>query len=75
MTKEEAIAVLQKIKPIPRRADGKSTTHILESIALDMAINALKMVEIWEGYHGQVVAPRGTFEEIYNDVEDDENDI
>lgn len=42
MTREEAITVLQKIKPTPHRADGKSTTHILETIALDMAIEALK---------------------------------
>ena len=42
MTKEVAIAVLQRIKPIPSRADGKSTTHILETIALDMAIKALE---------------------------------
>ena len=51
MTNEEAIAVLQKIKPTPRRADGKSTNHLLETIALDMAIKALNqeskpMVEI-----------------------------
>ena len=42
MTREEAIAVLQKIKPIPCRADNKSLTHILQTIALDMAIKALK---------------------------------
>ena len=42
MTREEAIAVLQIIKPAPRRADGKSTTHTLETMALDMAIEALK---------------------------------
>lgn len=42
MTNEEAIVVLQKIKPIPHRGDSKSTTHILETIALDMAIKALE---------------------------------
>ena len=42
MTREEAIVVLQKIKPIPHRGDSKSTTHILETIALEMAIKALK---------------------------------
>lgn len=42
MTREEAIAVLQKIKPAPRRADGKSTAHTLETIALDMAIKELR---------------------------------
>ena len=42
MTREEAIMVLQKIKPTPRRADGKSTNHALEMIALEMAIKALE---------------------------------
>ena len=42
MTREEAISVLHKIKPTLRRADGKSTTHILETIALDLAIKALE---------------------------------
>lgn len=27
--------------------------------------------EIWHGIHGQVVAPKGTFEKIWNDAEDD----
>ena len=42
MSREEAILVLQKIKPTPCRADGKSTTHILQTIALEMAIKALE---------------------------------
>lgn len=42
MTREEAISVLHKIKPTPRRADGKSLTHIVETIALDLAIEALE---------------------------------
>ena len=42
MTREEAIMVLQKIKPTPRRADGKSITHALEMIALEMAIKTLE---------------------------------
>jgi len=50
MTREEAIAVLQIIKPAPRRADGKSTTHTLETIALDMAIEALKKELSWEKF-------------------------
>lgn len=47
MTREEAIAVLQKIKPTPRRADGKSTAHTVETIALDMAIKALEQNQKW----------------------------
>ena len=41
MTREEAIFVLHKLKPTIPRADGKSTTHILETTALDLAIKAL----------------------------------
>lgn len=42
MTLDEAISVLHKLKPTIRREDGKSTTHILETIALDLAINVLE---------------------------------
>ena len=42
MTLDEAISVLHKLKPTIRREDGKSTTHILETTALDLAINALE---------------------------------
>lgn len=42
MTIDEAISVLHKLKPTIRREDGKSTTHILETIALDLAIKALE---------------------------------
>ena len=42
MTREEAISVLHKLKPTIRREDGKSTTHILETIALDLAIKVLE---------------------------------
>ena len=41
MTEKEAIFVLHKLKPTIPRADGKSTTHIFETIALDLAIKAL----------------------------------
>ena len=45
MTREEAITILQKIKPTPCRADGKSITHTLETIALDMAIKELELTD------------------------------
>ena len=48
MTREVAIAVLQKIKPIPCRADNKSTTHTLQTIALDMAIKSLESKKVGE---------------------------
>ena len=42
MTREEAIAVLHKLKLTIPRADGKSTTHIFKTIALDLTIKALE---------------------------------
>lgn len=30
--------------------------------------------ETWNGFHGQITAPKGTFERIFNDADDD-NDI
>lgn len=44
MTNKEAIEVLQRIKPTPCRADNKSTTHLLQTIALEMAIQALENI-------------------------------
>lgn len=41
ISKDVAIAILQKIKPIPCRGDSRSTTHLLQMIAIDMAIEAL----------------------------------
>lgn len=32
-------------------------------------------IEIWHGYHGQTMVPKGTFEKIYNDAEEEEDDI
>lgn len=48
MTRKEAILVLQKIKPIPCRADNKSITHTLQTIALDKAIKALESKKVGE---------------------------
>ena len=31
--------------------------------------------EIWHGIHGQVVAPKGTFEKIWNDAKEDDYDV
>ena len=42
MTKKEAISILYKLKPTIRRGDDKMTTHILETMALDLAIKALE---------------------------------
>ena len=42
MTREEAISILHELKPTICRGDGKSTTHILETTALNLAIKALE---------------------------------
>lgn len=42
MTREEAIEILKYIIPIPHRGDGKSTSHLLQTNALAMAIKALE---------------------------------
>jgi len=67
MTQEEAIVVLQKIKPAPRRADGKSTIHTLETIALDMAIEALEQENILDKIRAEIeeIYMNLTYEEIH----------
>lgn len=42
MTREEAIEILKYLIPIPHRGDGKSTSHLLQTNALAMAIKALE---------------------------------
>jgi hypothetical protein len=31
--------------------------------------------ETWNGIHAQITAPKGTFDRIFNDADDDDNDI
>ena len=71
MTKEEAINRIGDL----RMYCSAQTWDDEYKQACELAISALKMVEIWDGCHGQIIAPKGTFEEIYNDAECDENDI
>lgn len=42
MTREEAIEILKGLRPQPQRGDGKSTTHLIVTEALNMAIKALE---------------------------------
>ncbi len=67
MTREEAVAVLQKIKPTPQRGDGKSITHALEIIALDMAIKALEQEPILEKIKDEI--------DLLSDSRCDENTV
>lgn len=34
-----------------------------------------KELEAWNGIHGQMVMPKGTFEKIYNEAEEEDDDI
>lgn len=66
MSREEAIDYLKHIK--------ENYHWCYEEDALEMAIKALEQCEVWEGIHGQVVAPKGTFEKIWNDAEKEEQE-
>lgn len=66
MTNGEAIVVLQKIKPIPHRGDSKSTTHILETIALDMAIKALEQEDVLDKIRAEIEQITDTMGVSYN---------
>jgi hypothetical protein len=46
MTIEETIKILKYLMPIPCRGDGKSTSHLLQTNALAMAIEALQFA-LW----------------------------
>ena len=49
MTNDEAIKILEAMIPPRRLRDGKSTTHLMQELALRMAICSLKCV-IWHPY-------------------------
>ena len=34
-----------------------------------------KELEVWNGIDGQLIMPKGTFEKIYNEAEEEDNDI
>lgn len=66
MTKEEAKRFLQsRIDLID--SDYPSETDYRDALVL--AIKALEQCEVWDGIHGQVVAPKGTFDRMWNDAE------
>lgn len=47
----------------------KPTEHFCPNCGADMR------GEIWNGMHGQVIAPKGTFEKLFNDIDDEDIDI
>lgn len=61
MTKESAI------KELYRLTGDKNLTGA-EYNAINLGIKALECCEVWRGMRGYVVAPKGTFEKIYEDA-------
>lgn len=77
MTNDEAIAILQSMIPTPCRADGKSTTHTLETIALTMAIKALESKDVFDRIKAEIIAEFGNCDicEWFEDYDYEENNI
>jgi hypothetical protein len=49
-------------------------THEIEGAEeLDMAEGSER--EVWNGIHAQIIAPKGTFEKIWNEAQDDDFDV
>lgn len=69
MTIEQCIEIFKELWRY-KESDKYSEKKIRE--ALDLAIKALEQCEVWNGSHGQIVAPKGTFERIYNDCKDEQ---
>ena len=71
---QERMTVEEAIRELTRMSMNLNITRA-ESNALELAIKALEKVEVWNGIGGkQVVAPKGTFEAIYNEDDDDNQD-
>ena len=52
--------------------ERKEAVEIIE----DLCIKKEPEVEVWYGMHGRTIeAPKGTFDAIYNDATEDEDDI
>ena len=67
MTKEEAIKRLKEGAPFSELYDKEWEE------ALNIALKALDQCEVWDGIHCQIVAPKGTFDKIYNEAEESED--
>ena len=56
--------------------DIEDMIHLIkEYVELRQYLEKNNIIEIWNGMHGQTIAPAGTFEKIYNDCKDEEDDI
>ena len=54
MTNSEAILILIKMIPQPLRGDGKSTTHVMMTEALTMAIQALNQESVLDKIRAEI---------------------
>ena len=75
----EIITSLERLK-----AEIKNNTEHCECVPDGSCIRVAKVLEIidkyintetWNGYHGTITAPKGTFDRIYEECKDSEDDI
>lgn len=70
MNKNEAVTILQALRGGLANIGIEDADAIPQVRALGIAIQAMQYVDVWDGIHGQVVAPSGTFEQIFADADD-----
>jgi hypothetical protein len=44
-------------------------------VIIDKHLQETSETETWSGFHGQITAPKGTFEKIYNSPDEEDDDI
>ena len=49
--------------------------ELLEKQGCKVEPQESEKTETWNGIHAQITAPKGTFEKIFNDADDDDDDI
>lgn len=49
-------------------------TSVTEDINGQKYVRISDDVEVWNGIHAQITAPKGTFEKIFNDAEEGEGE-
>ena len=77
ISRQQAIDKMQELEDeddemygcsIPEGFDGKRAIEALKTLP---SIQPKTELETWEGIHAQVTAPKGTFDKIWNEVEED----
>lgn len=54
----------------------EKVTNLIDEIVVWLPAECeIEPMEVWNGIHGQTIAPAGTFEEIYNNWIEGEDDI